>query len=120
MKVAVSAIGNTLDSAVDPRFGRAAGFLLVDTETGEYEAIDNSQNLNAMQGAGVQAAQTVCSHRPDYVLTGHCGPKAFRALESAGVKVVIGIEGTVAEAVEKLKAGEVEPTHAADVQGHWA
>ena len=105
---------------MDPRFGRAAGFLLVDTETSEHEVIHNTQNLNAMQGAGIQAAQTVCSHHPDYVLTGHCGPKAFRALEAAGVKVVVGVEGTVAEAVEKLKAGEVKPTHSPDVEGHWA
>jgi predicted Fe-Mo cluster-binding NifX family protein len=120
MKVAVSAVGKTLDSAVDPRFGRAAGFVLVDTETGEHEAIDNAQNLHAMQGAGIQAAQTVSSHKADYVITGHCGPKAFRTLEAAGVKVVIGAEGTVAEAVEKLKSGELMPTQGADVEGHWA
>jgi predicted Fe-Mo cluster-binding NifX family protein len=120
MKVAISAVGKTLDSAVDPRFGRAAGFVLVDTDTGEHEAIDNSQNLNAMQGAGIQAAQTVSSHHAEYVITGHCGPKAFRALSAAGIKVVTGVDGTVAEAVEKLKAGEVSPSDSADVEGHWA
>ena len=120
MKVAVSAVGKTLDSAVDPRFGRAAGFVLVDTDTGQHEAIDNTQNLHAMQGAGVQAAQTIARHNAEYVITGHCGPKAFRALEAAGIKVVTGVEGTVAEAVEKLQAGDAKPTHSADVEGHWA
>jgi predicted Fe-Mo cluster-binding NifX family protein len=119
MKVAVSAMGKTLDSNVDPRFGRAAGFVLVDTETGEYEAIDNTQNLHAMQGAGIQAAQTVSRHAAECVMTGHCGPKAFRTLEAAGIKVVTGVEGTVAEAVEKLKAGELKPSETADVEGHW-
>ena len=119
MKVAVSATGDTPESAVDPRFGRAAGFVLVDTETGEHQAISNSQNLHAAQGAGIQAAQTVSRFSPDYVMTGHCGPKAFRALEAAGIQVVVGVEGSVAEAVEKLKAGEVEPSKSADVDGHW-
>jgi predicted Fe-Mo cluster-binding NifX family protein len=113
-------MGKTLDSAVDPRFGRAAGFVLVDTDTGQHQAIDNSQNLSAPQGAGIQAAQTVSRHDADYVMTGHCGPKAFRALEAAGIKVVVGIDGTVEEAVEKLKAGAVKPSDDADVEGHWA
>ncbi len=120
MKVAVSSVGDTLDSAVDPRFGRAAKFIVVDTDTGEHQVISNAQNLNAMQGAGIQAAQTVAGHSVEYVLTGHCGPKAFRALDAAGIKVVLGIEGTVDEAVEKLKAGEVQPSRGADVDGHWA
>ena len=119
MKIAVSSMGDTLDSAVDPRFGRAAQFVLVDTDTGEHKTISNAQNLSAAQGAGIQAAETVFSHGAEFVMTGHCGPKAFRALNAAGIKVIIGVEGTVAEAVDKLKAGEVQPTDGADVEGHW-
>jgi predicted Fe-Mo cluster-binding NifX family protein len=119
MKVAVSAVGDTLDSAVDPRFGRAAQFVLVDTDTGEHELISNAQNLHAAQGAGIQAAETVSRHKAEYVMTGHCGPKAFRALNAAGIKVVSGVEGTVAEAIEMLKSGEVQPSNGADVEGHW-
>ena len=119
MKIAVSAKGTTLDSAIDPRFGRAARFVFVDTDTGDHEAIDNEQNLNAAQGAGIQAAQTASRHAAEYVITGHCGPKAFRALDAAGIKIVLVADGTVADAVEKLKAGEVEPSVGADVEGHW-
>ena len=119
MKVAVSSVGETLDSAVDPRFGRAAQFLLVDTETGEHQVIDNTKNLNAAQGAGIQAAETVSSHGAEYVITGHCGPNAFRALDAAGIKVITGLKGTVAEVVEKLKVGEAKPSDGADVDGHW-
>ena len=119
MKVAVSSVGDTLDSAVDPRFGRAAQFVLVDTDTGEHEVISNAQNLNAAQGAGIQAAETVFKHGAEYVITGHCGPNAFRALEAAGIKVITGLEGTVAEVVEKLKIGEGKPIAGADVEGHW-
>lgn len=119
MKVAVSAVGETLDSAVDPRFGRAARFVLVDTDTGEHRTISNAPNMSAAQGAGIQTAQTVSRHGAEYVMTGHCGPKAFRALNAAGIKVVSGIEGTVAEAVDLLKNGEVRPSDSADVEGHW-
>jgi len=120
MKVAVSAVGDTLESAVDPRFGRAAQFVIVDTDTGEHQRISNAQSLGAAQGAGIQAAETVSSHGAEYVITGHCGPKAFRALKAAGIKVVIGVDGTVADVVDKLKNGEVQPTDSADVEGHWA
>ena len=120
MKVAVTSVGDTLDSAVDPRFGRAATFVLVDTDSGEFEAVDNAQNLHAAQGAGIQAAQTVARHSVEYVITGHCGPKAYRALDAAGIKVALVADGTVAEAIEKLKAGEIRPSQGADVEGHWA
>lgn len=119
MKVAVSAVGDTLDSAVDPRFGRSTQFVLVDTDTGEHKSISNAQNLHAAQGAGIQAAETVSRHGAEYVMTGHCGPKAFRALSAAGIKVISGVEGTVAEAVDRLKDGEVKPSDCADVEGHW-
>ena len=120
MKVAVSSVGDTLDSAVDPRFGRAAQFLLVDTDTGEHQLISNAQNLNAAQGAGIQAAETVSRHGAEYVMTGHCGPKAFRVLNAAGIKVVVGAEGTVKSALEAFQAGNLTPSDSPDVEGHWA
>ncbi len=120
MKIAVTANGKTLDSPVDPRFGRAANFILVDTETGGFEVVDNAQNLNAAQGAGIQAGETVSKLGAEVVITGHCGPKAFRTLRAAGIQVLVGAQGTVAEAVEAFKAGKLKPTETADVDGHWA
>jgi len=120
MKAAVTATGKDLSAEVDPRFGRAAWFVIVDTETGAFEYVDNAQNVEAAQGAGIQAAQTVASKEVDAVLTGHCGPNAFRAMEEGGIAVYVGVSGTVGEAIEKLKEGELEATGAADVQGHWA
>ena len=120
MKAAVTATGRDLSAEVDPRFGRAAGFVIVDTETGAFEHVDNAQNVEAAQGAGIQAAQTIASKDVDAVLTGHCGPNAFRALAGGGIAVYVGVSGTVGEAIEKLKKGELEVTGAPDVQGHWA
>lgn len=120
MKIAVTSSGRTLEAPVDLRFGRAAYFILADTETGAFEAHDNAQNLNAAQGAGIQAASTVSRLGAEVVITGHCGPKAFRTLRAAGVQVVVGAEGTVASAIEDFKAGKLKPTESSDVEGHWA
>jgi len=120
MRIAVSCKGRTLADKVDPRFGRAAAFLLVDTETGATEAIDNSQNLEAAQGAGIQAAQTVSERGAEVVIAGHCGPKAFRTLAAAGIKVIVGVEGTVTEALKEFSEGRLQPARAPDTEGHWA
>jgi predicted Fe-Mo cluster-binding NifX family protein len=119
MKIAVTSQGKSFDSPVDPRFGRARYFLIVDTETGEREALDNTQSLNAMQGAGIQAAETVCRAGVSALLTGHCGPKAFRALAAGGVKIYVDVDGTVQEAVENFKINGYEPAASPDVEGHW-
>jgi len=120
MKIAVTSTGTTLDAEVDPRFGRCKVFLLVDTESGAVEAVDNAQILNAAQGAGIQAAEAVANRGVEAVLTGHCGPKAFRTLSAAGVKVYVGVEGTARAAVESFTSGALQPAQNADVEGHWA
>ncbi len=119
MKIAVTSRGPEMTSDVDPRFGRAKWFVIVDTETGESEAIDNTSGVEAGSGAGVQAAARVAGSGVEYVLTGHCGPNAFRTLAAAGVKIITSVTGTVEEAVGKIKDGELSPTDAADVNGHW-
>ena len=119
MKIAVTSTGDTLESQVDPRFGRAKRLIVVDAETGSYEAADNIQNLNAAQGAGIQTAQNVAAKSVEAVITGHCGPNAFRTLVAANIKVYVGASGTVKEMVEKFKKGELREARHADVEGHW-
>lgn len=119
MKIVVTAQGAEMESPVDPRFGRAKYFVLVDTETGQHQAHDNAQNLNAAQGAGIQAAQTVAQLGAETVLTGHVGPKAFATLTAANVAVYTNASGTVKEAIEQFQAGQLESAAKADVQGHW-
>ncbi|MBI9077945.1 MAG: NifB/NifX family molybdenum-iron cluster-binding protein [Desulfatibacillum sp.] len=119
MLICISSQGADLSSQVDPRFGRAAQFIVVDTETGEAKAVDNKQNLQAAQGAGIQAAQTVANTGAKAVVTGHCGPKAFTTLNAAGIAVFTGSNGTVAQALEDFKAGKLEKASGADVEGHW-
>jgi len=119
MKVAVSSQGRDISSPVDERFARAPFFVIVDTESGEAHAVDNAQNMNAAQGAGVQAAATVVAQDVEAVITVHCGPKAFRAMRAAEIKIYCGAEGTVADAITKLKSGDLQEADDADVEGHW-
>ncbi len=119
MKVAISSSGKTLESDLDPRFGRAQYFLIVDTDTSELEVKENTQNLNLPQGAGIQAGKTVAECGVKAVITGNCGPKAFQVLQAAGIKVVTGIKGTVKEAIEKFKQDNLDFAEAPNVEGHW-
>ncbi|MBN2216019.1 MAG: NifB/NifX family molybdenum-iron cluster-binding protein, partial [Pirellulales bacterium] len=115
MKLAVTSQGTGLDSPVDPRFGRAKYFVVVDTDAGTASAHDNAQNLNAPQGAGIQAGQAVARLGVEAVLTGHVGPKAFTTLAAANIAVYTGISGTVQDAVEQFKQGGLILAAQADV-----
>jgi len=119
MKIAVSSTGKELKSTVDQRFGRALFFVVIDTETEEFTVHDNSQNLNALQGAGIQSAKNVMDYGAKAVVTGNVGPKAFNTLQVAGIEIYIGASGTVREAVEAFKAGKLQKTGKASVDGHW-
>ena len=120
MKIAITATGMDMSSSVDPRFGRARYFIVVDTDTNEAAAHDNTQNLNAAQGAGIQAGETAARLGVAAVVTGNVGPKAFRTLNAAGVKVYLCSQVSVTEAVRMFKAGELKEATAANVEGHWA
>jgi len=103
MRIAVTAQGGELSSELDPRFGRARWFVIVDTETGEHEGIDNSEGVDASSGAGIASGQRIIDSGAEAVITGHCGPNAERVLTSAGIKIVERTGGTVEEAVDSFK-----------------
>ena len=119
MRIAVTSTGKGLDANMDPRFGRAAYFVIVNSETMKYETVENSQNLNLPQGAGIQAGKTIIDNHADVLVTGNCGPKAFKVLQSAGVKIFTGAQGSVSDAVLQYKNGELEAAGQANVEGHW-
>lgn len=119
MKLVFASTGTDLESALDPRFGRCLYFVCYDAGSKEIKSAANTQNLNAAQGAGIQAATTAANLGADYVICGHCGPKAFRVLQAAGIKVISGVEGRLKELVEKFEAGHLKEADSADVAGHW-
>ena len=118
MKIAITATGKTLDSQVDPRFGRAAWFIIVDSDSMEFEAIAND-NVSAGGGAGISSAKVVIDSGAEAVLTGNCGPNAHRTLVAGGVTVYTGAAGTAKEAIEKLKGGEIGATDGPNVGSHF-
>ena len=119
MKIAVTSTGTDLDAAVDPRFGRAAYILIVDADTLEFDVLDNAENVNAFKGAGIQAATMISDKHAEVLLTGFCGPNAFKTLDAAQIKVAGDVSGTVREAIAAYIDGKVTLVSEANVEGHW-
>ncbi len=107
MKLCITSKGPELKAEVDPRFGRAAYFIIVDSETGDFHAKQN-EAVNAPGGAGIQAGQTVTEEGVQAVITGNVGPNAFDVLEKAGISVIVDVEGTVDQALKDFQAGKLE------------
>lgn len=119
MKLAIASSGKTLESPVDGRFGRAPGFIVYDTDNDTFTVADNAQNLNAAQGAGIQAAQNVAATGAGAAIAPNFGPKAFQVLKAAGVQALLCSATTVQEAIEAYKSGKLSESATANVQGHW-
>jgi predicted Fe-Mo cluster-binding NifX family protein len=118
-KIAVSSEGPSLDQAVDPRFGRAAGFMIVDPTDMSFEYLDNGGSQAMAQGAGIQAAESVVRSGAKVVLTGFVGPKAFHALQSAGIEIGQNLEKmNVGQAVQAYLEGRVNAAQAPNSGGH--
>jgi len=119
MKLAITAKTENRNDAVDPRFGRCRYFIIIDTETDETEVINNTMNVNAAQGAGIQSAQNLINSGAEAIVTGHVGPKAFRTLSAGGIKIFTGAQGTIEDALKAWKENKLEKASQADVEGHW-
>ena len=118
MKICISAVASGLDAQVDPRFGRCQYFTIVDTDTMEFESIENA-NIAASGGAGIQSAQFIANKGVEVVLTGNVGPNAYTTLQAAGVNILTGVSGTVREVVEAYKGGRFgAPTSGPTVDAH--
>ncbi len=117
MKVAITAQGTDLNAQVDPRFGRCQTFLIVNTETGAVEAVENP-NVSTGSGAGIQAAKVVIEKGASAVLTGNVGPNAFQTLSAAGIAIYAGVSGAVAQALEQLKEGTLATHSEPSVWAH--
>jgi predicted Fe-Mo cluster-binding NifX family protein len=119
MRIAITSTGTTLDSDMDPRFGRAQYILIVNDDGTIAEAIDNATNRGAMQGAGIQAGRLLSEKKVDVLLTGHCGPNAFKALDAAGIKVCVGLQGSVKDVLQRFNNNELNFSASPNVEAHW-
>ncbi|MBN2590728.1 MAG: NifB/NifX family molybdenum-iron cluster-binding protein [Sedimentisphaerales bacterium] len=118
MKIAISSSRQTLDSQVDQRFGRAEYFIVVETESMEFEVLNNDNNASS-GGAGIGTAKLLVDADVKAVLTGNCGPNAQKTLSAAGIKLYTGVSGTVSDAIESFKAGKLSETFEPNVDSHF-
>lgn len=118
MRIAISATGPALDDQVDPRFGRCRYFIIADTETGDFEALENT-SAEAAGGAGISAAQMIVSKGVEVILTGNCGPNAHQVLAAAGIKVATGVSGIIKDTIAEYKLGTYSPVQQANVPDHF-
>ena len=114
MKICITSKGKSLDAQVDPRFGRCQNFIFFDTETGNFETVENG-NVQSHGGAGIQSGQLVASKGINAVLTGNIGPNAHQVLSAAGITVYTGVSGTVKEAIDCYKEGKYKAVDAPTV-----
>ena len=117
MIIAITATGQTMNSQVDPRFGRAAYFLIGNSEIMDFGVFEN-KNVTAGGGAGINSAKVVIDAGAEAVLTGNCGPNAERTLRAAGAKLYTGVKGTVAEAIDLFLDGKLKEADGPNVQSH--
>jgi len=118
MKIAITAKENKLDSEIDPRFGRCNYFLIIETETMEFESIANDSAM-ASGGAGIQSAQIVAKTGVVTVITGNIGPNAFQTLKAAGITVITGVQGVINEIIERYNKNELKETNTPSVESHF-
>jgi len=113
MNICITSTGDSLNSEVDPRFGRCQYFIIVNPKTLEFEAVENA-TISATGGAGVVSGQFVAAKNVTAVLTGNVGPNVFQTLEAADVKIITGVSGTIKEVIERYNsngfAGTTDPT----------
>ena len=119
MKIAITTQGQGLSSQLDPRFGRTKWFILIDTVRNQLKTHDNTVNLNASSGAGIQTAQNIADLEAEVVITGNMGPNAFKTLNAAEVKVFLSKAATAQDALELFKEGKLQEVTAPNVEGHW-
>jgi predicted Fe-Mo cluster-binding NifX family protein len=120
-KIAISSEGPDLDAQVDPRFGRAAGFIIVDPQTMAFDYVGNGASQVMAQGAGIQAAEIVAGTGASVLLTGYVGPKAFQALSAAGIAIGQNLDQmTVRDAIQRFQQGDVDMAEAPNSRGHRA
>jgi predicted Fe-Mo cluster-binding NifX family protein len=122
MKIAITTETADLDSAFHPRFGRAANFVFVDSETEEWEAYPNPA-LNASGGAGIQAAQFITEHGAQVAISGDFGPKAYNALAAGGVQMFLAAANesvTARELLARYQGGQLRQASAPTSPGYHA
>ena len=118
MKIAITATGSSLDVDVEARFGRAHRYIIVETDSLSFEAIENP-NVTTGRDAGIESARLMSERIVAFVLTGNCGPKALQVFNAVGVQIIVGVNGSVRHVIEQFKAVAFSPTIQPSVESHF-
>ena len=118
MKIAVTSTGANLDNTVDPRFGRCAYFIILETDSMAFESVENP-NISLGSGAGIQSAQLIAEKDVQTILTGNCGSNAFQTFRAAGIQVIVGVSGSVNDVVERFRRGDFSASPEPNVTSHF-
>ena len=119
MRICITSSGSNLDSPIDPRFGRAQYFLLLDEE-GDLKEVSSNPGVLARGGAGVAAAQKVVNQEIDILITGNIGPNAVGVLGIAKLKIFLCPMGIKAkEAFLMWKENKLTQVKEPSVPGHF-
>jgi len=119
MKIIIPTNGDNLDSDISKSFGRAKRFLVVDSKSMKFDIVENTQNMQSAQGAGIQSAQSAIKSGGDIVITIHLGPKAYRVLSESGVRLYVGANGSIKQNIEEFQKGTLGAMTNHNVEGHW-
>jgi predicted Fe-Mo cluster-binding NifX family protein len=120
MILAITSTGKELTSGLDQRFGRTKYIIIYNTDDFSFECFDNTVNLNAQQGAGIQTAQNIVDKGANIIISGNLGPKAFRVLDTAKVKAFASKDSTVEEAIQSYNDNKLTELSKPNVEGHWS
>jgi len=118
MKICITSKEASLESELDPKFGRCAYFIFVETNKLGFEAFSNT-NADESQGAGIQSVQFISEHGPDVILTGNIGPNVYDTLSAAGIKIITGVSGIVKDAINKYENGELKSVDNFTINSHF-
>ena len=118
MKIAITSTEPTINASMDPRFGRAPYILLVDSETFDFEVIDNTASRETLKGAGIQVGALISDAGAKVLITGFCGPNAMKTLNAANIKVALHTSNCVKEAVEAFNEGAIKFSTEPNTKGH--
>lgn len=107
MKIVITSSGNSPASIIDSRFGRAAYFVLFDSDNEELKFIENPQKLS-VEGAGVAAVQEVASLGANKVIAREFGNKVKGLLSSMDIEMVtLTEEISIESIIKRIKSGSL-------------
>ena len=107
MKIAMPVDAPNLDAQVENRLGTASYLLVVDTETGTFEAVQTPAGTSG-PGAGIQIVSMAVGMGAEVVLCGYIAPYIAETLEKSGVRILTAVRGRARDVVDGFQRGDFD------------